>query len=69
MSPQTSDSVDRILKDSSGDVAKLMAMGITEFAIITYGRRVRAGSLSERLKLYGRAKIVGPSCLNRDGML
>jgi len=48
MSPQTSDSVDRILKDSSGDVAKLMDVGITEFAIITYARRVRAGQSSER---------------------
>jgi hypothetical protein len=43
MSPQRSDSIDRILKDSSGDVAKLMEMGITEFAIVTYVMRVRAG--------------------------
>ena len=48
MSPQTSDSVDRILKDSSGDVAKLLEMGITEFAIITYARRVRAGLSQEK---------------------
>jgi len=46
--PQTSDSVDRILKESSGDVAKLLEMGITEFAIITYARRVRAGQPQHR---------------------
>ena len=48
MSPQRSDSIDRILKDSSGDVAKLLEMGITEFAIITYAMRVRAGQSQER---------------------
>jgi hypothetical protein len=63
MSPQTSDSVDRILKDSSGDVAKLMDMGITEFAIITYARRVRPGQSSERsldALLEGRRSLTKP---------
>ena len=32
-----------MLNDSSGDVAKLLDMGITEFAIITYVMRVREG--------------------------
>ena len=48
MSPQTSDSVDRILKDSSGDVTKLLDMRITEFAIIAYVMRVRAGQPQHR---------------------
>ena len=43
MSPKRSDSVERILNDSSGDVAKLLDMGITEFSIITYVMRVREG--------------------------
>ena len=43
MSPKRSDSVERILNDSSGDVAKLLDMGITEFSIITYVMRVRKG--------------------------
>lgn len=47
-SPQTSDSVDRILNESSGDVAKLLDMGITEFAIITYAMRVRDGQAQDR---------------------
>jgi hypothetical protein len=47
-SPQTSDSVDRILKDSSGDVAKLLDMGITEFSIIAYAMRVRDGWSQDR---------------------
>lgn len=48
MSPQKTDSVERILNDSSGDVAKLIGMGITEFAIITYVMRVRDGQPQER---------------------
>ena len=48
MSPQKSDSIDRILNDSSGDVSKLLDMGITEFAIITYVVRVRAGQPQEQ---------------------
>lgn len=48
MSPKTADSVDRILNDSSGDVAKLLDMGITEFAIITYVMRVRDGQAHHR---------------------
>jgi hypothetical protein len=46
--PQTSDSVDRILNDSSGDVARLLEIGITEFAIITYVMRVRDGQSQRR---------------------
>ena len=43
MSPKRGDSIERILSDSSGDVTKLLKMGITEFAIITYVIRVREG--------------------------
>jgi len=43
-----SDSVERTLNDSSGDVAKLLKMGITEFAIITYVMRVQDGQSQRR---------------------
>lgn len=43
MCPRKSDSAERILNDSSGDVTKLLKMGITEFAIITYVMRVQDG--------------------------
>ena len=40
--------VDRILNDSSGDIDKLLKMGITEFAIITYVVRVQEGLRKEK---------------------
>ena len=46
--PRASDSVERILKDTSGDVAKILKMGITEFAIITYVMRVQDGQSNKR---------------------
>ncbi len=36
-------STDEFLKDPTGDITKLRAMGITDFAIITYMVRVRDG--------------------------
>ncbi len=40
--------MERILNDSSGDVTKLLKMGITEFAIITYVMRVEDGQSQKR---------------------
>ena len=48
MCPRKSDSAERILHDSSGDVAKLLQMGITEFAIISYVMRVQEGQSPRR---------------------
>jgi hypothetical protein len=48
MCPRASDSVERILKDTSGDVTKILEMGITEFAIITYVMRVQDGQSKKR---------------------
>jgi hypothetical protein len=41
--PKRSDSAEEILKDKTGDIAKLRKMGITDFAIITYIVRVQDG--------------------------
>ena len=73
MSPKKSDSVERILHDSSGDVAKLLKMGVTEFAIITYVMRVREGqsqpaalnALLEGRSLSSRQKRFVRSVLSR----
>jgi hypothetical protein len=43
MSPKRTDSAEEILKDKTGDIAKLRKMGITDFAIITYVVRVQDG--------------------------
>ena len=40
--------MERILNDSSGDVSKLLNLGITEFAIITYVMRVQGGQSNKR---------------------
>ena len=47
MSPKKYDSADELLKDPSGDIAKLRAMGITDFAIVTYLVRVNEGQSKE----------------------
>jgi hypothetical protein len=47
MSPKKTDSAEEILKDPSGDIAKIRKMGITEFAIITYIVRVQGGQSKE----------------------
>jgi hypothetical protein len=47
MSPKKYDSADELLKDPSGDIAKLRAMGITDFAIITYLVRVNESRSKE----------------------
>lgn len=52
MSPKRSDSAEEILKDKTGDIAKLRKMGITDFAIITYIVRVQDG-LSRQEALRG----------------
>jgi hypothetical protein len=43
MNPKRTDSAEEILKDKTGDIAKLRKMGITDFAIITYIVRVQDG--------------------------
>lgn len=48
MSPKRSDSAEEILKDKTGDIAKLRKMGITDFAIITYLVRVQEGQPKEK---------------------
>ncbi len=48
MCPMKSDSVERILNDSSGDITKILKMGITEFAIVTYVVRVQDGQSKRR---------------------
>jgi hypothetical protein len=47
MSPKRTDSAEEILKDKTGDIAKLRKMGITDFAIITYVVRVQDGQPKE----------------------
>ena len=47
MSPKKTDSAEEILKDRTGDIAKLRKMGITDFAIITYVVRVQDGQPKE----------------------
>lgn len=47
MSPKKSDSTEEILKDPTGDIARLRKMGITEFALITYVVRVQHGEPRE----------------------
>lgn len=47
VSPKKTDSAEQLLKDSTGTVAKLRNMGITEFAIITYVVRVQDGQPRE----------------------
>src|SRR5690349_15611688 len=52
------DSTEEILKDPSGDVAKVRKMGITDFAIITYVMRVQEGQTREKALagiLHGRS--------------
>jgi hypothetical protein len=41
--PGSKISAEEILKDPTGDIAKLRKMGITDFAIITYVVRVQEG--------------------------
>lgn len=48
MCPRKSDSAERILNDTSGDVDKLLKMGITEFAIVSYVMRVEQGQSRRR---------------------
>lgn len=58
MSPKRTDSAEEILKDKTGDIAKLRKIGITDFAIITYIVRVQDGlSREEALRglLEGRS--------------
>ena len=43
MSPKKNDSTENILRDRTGDIATMRAMGITDFAIITYLVRVKEG--------------------------
>lgn len=58
MSPKRTDSAEEILKDKTGDIAKLRKMGITDFAIITYVVRVQDGQskgMALRSLLQGRS--------------
>lgn len=58
MSPQKRDSAKEMLKDQTGDLAKLRQMGITDFAVITYVVRVQDGQtkdLALRGLLLGRS--------------
>ena len=58
MSPKRTDSTEEILKDQTGDIAKLRELGITDFAIITYVVRVQDGQPKEealRALLLGRS--------------
>lgn len=58
MSPKKTDSTEEILKDKTGDIARLRNMGITDFAIITYVVRVQDGQPKEealRGLLHGRS--------------
>lgn len=41
-------SLEEILKDPTGEIAKLRKMGITDFAIITYIVRVHEGQSKKR---------------------
>ena len=62
MTDKRHDSAEEILRDKTGDIAKLRKLGITDFAIITYMVRVADGkSRDEAL----RGLLVGRS-LTRD---
>ena len=58
MTKKKDDSTEEILKDPSGDIAKLRKMGITDYAIITYVVRVQEGKPRDaalRALLQGRS--------------
>ena len=68
MSPKRTDSTEEILKDKTGDIAKLRKMGITDFAIITYVVRVQDGQPREealRGLMLGRSLSVEQELLVR----
>lgn len=48
MGPEREPRAEQILKDPTGEIAKLRKMGITDYAIITYVVRVREGQSRER---------------------
>jgi hypothetical protein len=69
MSPKRTDSAGEILKDPSGDIAKIRKMGITDFAIITYFVRVQDGQSKEaalRGLLLGRSLMEDQAQFVRD---
>ena len=73
MSPKRTDSTEEILKDKTGDIAKLRKMGITDFAIITYVVRVQDGQSKEEAlrglllgrSLSGEQELLVRAALNR----
>ena len=60
MPGKKNESTKEILKDTTGDIARLRKMGITDYAIITYVVRVQEGQPKDkalRALLQGRASL------------
>lgn len=62
-SPKKHESAEEILRDPSGEIAKLRKMGITDYAIITYVVRVQEGHPKETAL---QALLRGRSLTNRQ---